>query len=32
VKDIIRIASLLIGILVLLYVLIDVVKVIPIGG
>jgi hypothetical protein len=32
VKDIIRIASILIGILVVLYVLIDVVKVIPIGG
>jgi hypothetical protein len=32
VKDIVRIAGLLIGILILLYILIDVTKVIPIGG
>jgi hypothetical protein len=32
VKDIVRIASLLIGILVVLWILIDVTKVIPIGG
>jgi hypothetical protein len=32
VKDIVRIAALLIGILIVLYILIDVLKVIPIGG